>query len=230
MDDTSLLPPSPDRRAGFAAARMIADAALALGTDQALDAVGACFEASDRLAAAEARAWSFACGPGCGWCCHQPVEVSVPELLFIAASLRTEAGDSARRRLGLPPRRTCPFLDDQRCAIYPIRPFKCRGMLQPDPRWCMATFAKVDPPEGGPPIDHRPITGPRDIQDGAQLGLVWSFHRAGFAGPALDFVPALHAVIDRPEATSAWLRGEDPFPAAVKLRRSLIGDQTDGSG
>jgi hypothetical protein len=227
MDAPSFLFRSPGRRAGFAATRLIIDATLAEGKDQALGAVGACFTASDRLADAEA---GTACGAGCGWCCHQPVEVSVPEVLFIADRLRGQPGDATHRRLDRAARRACQFLDDQRCAIYPIRPFKCRGMLQPDSRWCMQTFAKIDPPEGGPPIDHRPITGPRDIHDGAQLGLVWPFHRAGLVDPALDFIPALRAVIDRPEATAAWLRGEDPFPAAVKLRRSLIGDQTDGSG
>jgi len=217
------------RAAAFAQAHCWSAAALRGGVGVALGRLAESLAAADRLAreAAAAESRRAACRAGCGWCCHQPVEVGVPELLFIAG------------RTGPPPAaagRACPFLDPAGgCRIYPIRPFACRGLWQPDPRWCMATFAKVDPPaDAGPaPIDHRPLAAPRAAHSGAQAGVAQAFHEAGFAVPGLAFAPALAWLAAHPAAEGLWRSGGDPFPERVRLRRSQSGvtpPAADGRG
>jgi len=207
-------------------AQGIAAAALAEGGEAVLATVAACHHAGDRLWA-ELRtadpdpAAAAACAAGCGWCCHQPVEASTIEVLAIAAYLRSrpDAAVLRARLFAWSGGRICPFLVDGACAIYPFRPLKCRGLYQPDPRWCMATFAKIDPPEGGPPVRHRALILPRQVFDAVRQGMIGPLHRAGLECSALDFAPALKAVFDRPDALARWMRGETPFPDRVRLHR-----------
>lgn len=205
-------------------AHEIAAAALAEGGDALLDAVGACYQTADRLwadlrSAGPGPAADGACAPGCGWCCHQPVEAATVEVLAIAARLRSRPDAAAlRARLeAWPGGRICPFLTDGACAIYSFRPLKCRGFYQPDPRWCMTAFAKIDPPEGGPPIRHRALILPRRLFDAVGRGMTLPLHRAGLDCAALDFAPALKVALDRPDALAAWMRGGTPFPDRVRL-------------
>ncbi|WP_051002340.1 YkgJ family cysteine cluster protein [Magnetospirillum molischianum] len=220
-------PTDPERQQAHAAllvAHDIAVAALAGGVEAILAAVGACHQSADRLwgdarAAGSDPAAEAACAAGCGWCCHQPVEASTVEVLAIAARLRIHPDIAAlRARLGAwSGGRICPFLTNGTCAIYSFRPLKCRGLYQPDPRWCMATFAKIDPPEDGSPICHRAFTLPRTLFDAVGQGLTRPLHRAGLDCAALDFAPALKAVLDRPDAAAAWARGDALFPDRVRF-------------
>lgn len=218
-------PINPERHwldAAHHLAQEIVAAALADGVEAVLAAVPACHRAADRLWAERRAAVdgeSAACAAGCGWCCHQPVEVSTIEALAIAADLRRRPdADVLRERLAAwSGGRICPFLADGACAIYPVRPLKCRGLYQPDPRWCMATFAKIDPPEGGPPIRHRALSLPRQLYDAVGQGMTRPLYRVGLDCSALEFAPALKAVFDHPDSGAAWARGEAPFPDRVRL-------------
>lgn len=220
-------PTDPARRwsrTALRAAHDIVAAALPLGADAVLAAVLACHRAAeqawaDARAAEPAQSVTASCAAGCGWCCHQPVEASTIEVLAIAAHLRhhSDAATVRARLAAWPGGRLCPFLADGTCAIYPVRPLKCRGLYQPDPRWCMATFAKIDPPEGGPPIRHTPLPLPRRLYDAAGQGMIRPLYRAGLDCSALDFALALKAVFDRPDAVTLWARGETPFPDGVRL-------------
>jgi hypothetical protein len=49
------------------------------------------------------------------------------------------------------------------------------------------------------------------------FGLALPFHRSGHDCPGVDFIPALKAVMHRPDATLAWWRGEAVFPPEVRL-------------
>ncbi|WP_074766987.1 YkgJ family cysteine cluster protein [Magnetospirillum fulvum] len=220
-------PIDPERgwsHAALHAAHDIIAAALPLGADAVIAAVAACHRTAERVwaearSADPASAADAACAPGCGWCCHQPVEASTIEVLAIAAWLR-ERPDAALLRSRLAAwsgGRICPFLVEGGCAIYSVRPLKCRGLYQPDTRWCMATFAKIDPPEGGPPIRHRALILPRHVFDAVGQGMTRPLYRAGLDCSALVFALALKAVLDRPEAAAAWVRGETPFPDLVRL-------------
>ena len=100
-----------------------------------------------------------ACGPGCAWCCHLGVTVSIPELLVIFEELSAQttaegmtyfktrvqeavaAGNTLEDAFWYESRTSCPFLDNKNgCLIYPIRPFACRAHHSTDARLCQQGY------------------------------------------------------------------------------------------
>ena len=218
---TSLL-----RGAAFQAAEALAAAALPKGAEATVamvaevcgmaESLWADIRATPAFALATRRA---ACAEGCGWCCHQRVEASAVEVLSIAGRLRQrpDAPSLIARIESWPTGRSCAFLRDGACSIYAIRPLKCRGLYQVDPHWCMTTHAKLDPPLSGPKPSHEHLVPPKDVFDGAAFGMALPFHQAGRDCPGVDLMPALQAVIHRPDAVASWWRGETVFPAGTRM-------------
>lgn len=217
---------SPLRDAAFDAVQVAVAARLSQGEAAAIAAVGEAHAIAERLWAQVRATPAFAlgtpkaaCGKGCGWCCHQRVGAAAVEVLYIAGQLRQRPDAEAllARLDAWPTGRACAFLVDGACAIYELRPLKCRGLYQLDARWCMTTYAKLDLPLFGPQPSHEYQIPPKEVFDGAVFGLALPFHRAGRDCPGVDFVPALKAVIRRPDAAQAWWRGETVFPAETRL-------------
>ncbi|MBI3445585.1 MAG: YkgJ family cysteine cluster protein [Magnetospirillum sp.] len=217
---------SPIRDAAFDAVRHLMGAALPKGADAVLAAMGEAQALAEDLwrqvRATPAYALGTrpaACGKGCGWCCHQRVGATAIEVLYIADALRKrpDAAPLLDRLEAWNGGRPCVFLVDNACAIYDLRPFKCRGLYQVDARWCMSTYAKLDVPWFGPAPSHDYLMPPKDVFDGAVFGLAQPFHVAGRDCPGVDFIPALKAVIRQPDAVQRWWRGDAVFPAEVRL-------------
>lgn len=217
---------SPLRDAAFAEVRALTAAALAQGPEAVVQAVA---EARDRAEALwntvkSSPAYQLGgprtpCAKGCGWCCHQRVGATLTEVLAVAEHLRNrpDGAPLIERLRTWSGGRPCVFLIDGACTVYDVRPFKCRGVLQVDVHWCMSTFAKVDAPVFGPAPDPAFRREPKDIFDGAVFGLAHPLHMAGRDCPGVDFIPALKAVIDRPDAIAAWWRGETVIPPEARL-------------
>lgn len=77
------------------------------------------------------------CKAGCSACCHYAVMVSEIEVRVIEANTshrRAESRRSVKQAHGTP----CPFLRQDRCSIYAVRPFTCRRHVTLDatPKWC----------------------------------------------------------------------------------------------
>lgn len=217
---------SPIKDAAFDAIQTAVSARLSKGPDAAVAAVGEAYAMAESLWAKVRATPAFAlgtqkaaCGKGCGWCCHQRVGAAAVEVLYIAEQLRHRPDfETISARLeAWPQGRACAFLVDGACSIYELRPLKCRGLYQLDARWCMTTYAKLDLPLFGPPPSHEYQTPPKDVFDGAVFGLALPFHRANRDCPGVDFVPALKAIIHRPDATQAWWGGEKIFPPDTRL-------------
>jgi hypothetical protein len=217
---------SPIRDAAFDAVRALVGAAMTKGPEAVVSAVGEAQSCAEALWTSVRATPAFAfgtkpagCSKGCGWCCHQRVGATATEVLYIAESLRRRP-DSApliERLQAWNSGRPCVFLINNACAIYDVRPMKCRGVYQIDVRWCMSAFAKLDAPLFGPDPSPEFQQQPKDVFDGAVFGLAHPLHMAGRDCPGVDFVPALKAVIDRPGATAAWWRGEAMFPPEARL-------------
>lgn len=95
-------------------------------------------DASVREAVADAtsRGRRLACGHGCAVCCHQPIPLTPLEFLLMRAQARFRLGAEQRVRLehaqpdARPPgHRPCPFLLDNACTVYAVRPIACRRYL-----------------------------------------------------------------------------------------------------
>ena len=67
-----------------------------------------------------------ACGPGCAHCCKQPIPVTPVEILGLILYLRLHP-DPARKKSDNP--FSCPFLLNDACSAYPMRPIACRRFM-----------------------------------------------------------------------------------------------------
>ncbi len=121
----------------------------------------------DWLLEYEARDLAVPCRPGCANCCRLAVQSSVGEARLAAKMLTVDNRNALHRHVAELLRRTgdctdmleflrlrrtlgpCPFVDLQgRCAVYPARPFACRGLLSSrSPSWCGADLSGLHPLE-----------------------------------------------------------------------------------
>jgi Fe-S-cluster containining protein len=116
-------------------------------------AISSKYEWELRRAVAEIKT-AIMCTPGCHYCCHYPVVISVFEGLPIyrylvsrgqwTPSLKKTLSEHAAQTFGLASpvwflsNIACPFLDKTgRCSIYKVRPFACRVTYTiNDPQFC----------------------------------------------------------------------------------------------
>lgn len=213
------------RRAAFDGAAAITRQAVPRGPNAVVAGVAKAYAMADGLwaSALPRQAENTGCGTGCAWCCHQRVGATVTEVFHVADHLRRhpDGAQLIRRLEAWAGGRPCLFLVDGRCAIYEQRPLKCRGIYQMDSRWCMETFAKLEPADDAAPPRHDCQRDPKDIFDGAFAGLAHPLRQTGHDAPGVDFVPALKAVIGDPWAAWRWWQGETVFPAEVRLHDSM---------
>ena len=200
-------------RNAMAGTSKLADGALALSSDRAP-----------------------ACHSGCAHCCYQAVGVSAPEVFAIHAHLRAtrtpaeldaviaRVRDADDRTRGLTPterlspHNPCPFLVDERCSIYDVRPLACRGTNSLDADACARALR--DPAARAQflagtltiPCFLEPIRAFHAIAAGVQLALD-ELH--GLEVLPLELTAAMRIMVDDPDTTpQRWLGGHDPFQAA----------------
>lgn len=113
------------------------------------------------IAMAKAIASSYtkpACGPGCSYCCYYKVEAKALEVVAIAQYVSTRFSsetvssilEQAKRNVAeaknLTPaehvttNQKCPFLIENRCSIYPVRPSKCRNFHASESKGCKDSY------------------------------------------------------------------------------------------
>jgi len=124
---------------GLLAMRLALEEALAGVEDDVSRATVAQDHAQAALETAPGRT-AWACREGCAWCCRLKVLVHPAEARRIVAHLNAtwSARERAALRARLPDARgPCPFLrDDARCAIYALRPIRCRTHVTTDADAC----------------------------------------------------------------------------------------------
>ena len=168
-----------------------------------------------------------ACTPGCAWCCHLRVGVSIPELLIIHNELTTqatsegityfqdriretaEAGDVLEEDFWYKTHPPCPFLNKENgCLIYPVRPFSCRAHHSLDADICRQGYE-----------EKRQVMVPifplyRGSTDMYATIFIKVMAERGFASFQVGFVKGLAMLFDSPGLADAWLNGEDVFSLA----------------
>jgi hypothetical protein len=177
-----------------------------------------------------------ACQAGCAHCCHQAVGVSAPELFAIHAHLRAtrtpaeldgtarrirDADDKTRGMTAaerLSPALPCPFLVEERCSIYEVRPLACRGTNSLDATACERALrdpeARAAFLAGSFPLPCflEPIRAFHAVAAGLQIALD-ELH--GLQVLPLELTAAMRILLDNPEtAPQQWLSGKDPFQPA----------------
>lgn len=97
------------------------------------------------------------CKAGCSHCCHVRVEALEPEVFQIAKELKNIAPEKLEEIIGrlrnhaatingisvFDHHIACPFLEDELCSIYPIRPAVCRKAHSFDVESCKSPGSEI---------------------------------------------------------------------------------------
>ncbi len=211
------------------ATRFRAEDALAAGTTPASVAAAArashlIFDrAMDNLRDGIEAVGPVACKQGCNWCCHQHVTVVAAEALAIHAHiagtpLEARVLAAAPAIVGVDPearkaaRTPCPFVSAEGCAIYALRPNRCRSVHSRDADYCRRRYEGV---VGEPVPPDRPIpVEPVVVADATLAGLAQALRGRGLAVEALELVHALAILGHDPGAAEAYVAGTDVFASA----------------
>lgn len=224
-----------ERREEARSARVQGEVAPLLGGERSADAlVAAAKRAHAAIDEETQRALSRpgtpepACSAGCSYCCHVHVDVTVPELLAIAAhvarSWTPEARDRLRGRLAERAGRVEGLTDDERweakiacallgdggrCSIYEARPLRCRALHASSADPCREAFEGRGDGAGPATIPHL-----ERALDAAEEGYDRALIEAGLAADGHRLELGLLIALDDPEAGGRWLAGEQPFARA----------------
>lgn len=202
------------------------------GEAGAIEATAQALGRAEALAAAAREAeppeTPLACGPRCPSCCLSKVLVLAPEVLRLAAWLRStrtpeelsallervRAADAetrglsrlARAQRGVP----CPLLDAEgSCSVHPARPLVCASWTSLDVGACQRHAAE---PFGEPAA---PLHAPGyEVTNAVMAGLGWAAREQGLDATPLELNAALRIALERPGAGERWLRRLPVFSTA----------------
>jgi hypothetical protein len=197
--------------------------------EMALEVTCQALQWSDRLVealeAADPLPRAVACQPGCTYCCHNQVEVTPPEVFSIAQmvtlylpaakqeGLKERALVTAALKVGksqaelAATRKTqpCPLLAEDKCLVYPWRPFVCRAMHALSREHCRASFSAGDLTADEYYL-HRYVF-PLSVS----AGLTQGFQAMSCQTPVLELSRALGQALLEPRLGERWLAGERVF-------------------
>ncbi len=98
------------------------------------------------------------CVKGCSWCCFQPVYLTTQEALLLyeyvmqasdalqIKAIQSKSEKKFKKTKNLPEDKkqhiihACPFLVDNSCSVYPVRPMACRIYLSKDVDSCKKKY------------------------------------------------------------------------------------------
>jgi hypothetical protein len=166
----------------------------------------------------------FQCRSGCTFCCHQNVDVTIPEAIMVALRLGDEADprraatlaaadefkdldDEARIATGRP----CPMLVDNRCSVYEIRPFACRSFTSPDAASCHGALDKLKSGRGVVPVEvYVVLQFLCNSEQAATLGICRDL---GLQDDLVELTQTVAAILRDPNLIERWAAGERVFAA-----------------
>jgi Fe-S-cluster containining protein len=175
-----------------------------------------------------AEAPKVGCAAGCAHCCHQNVELTIPEAILVAAHLSDPsdprrdavlAAAAARRRMSdkqrRRPGRACPLLIDNRCSVYEDRPLMCRSVLAVDGAQCAAALASIL--AGGEEKQIEQFTTAQYYVLGDQAGIRGICKDMGLQYDLVELTDAVAAILRDPTLPARWAAGERVFAASAIL-------------
>lgn len=157
---------------------------------------------------------AFACRAGCSHCCHARVTVLPPEVFRIAHALQSRppqalealtermrahvarAGEAANWQ----DRPLCPFLEDDLCSIYPVRPGACRKAHSLDAAVCASYAAEI-------PHSLKMLAGAEALMKGTAE----AYAEVGLQVARVELVGAVLQALDDASAEARWCSGDDVF-------------------
>ena len=157
------------------------------------------------------------CKARCSYCCHVRVEALEPEIFQIAKELKKllpEKLDELTGRLRshaatingvsvFDHRIPCPFLEDELCSIYPIRPAVCRKAHSFDVEKCKSPGSEI----------------PQSLEvalksEALMKGTADAYHRINLPASGHELGQAVFLALTDKTTESRWGAGEEVFGSA----------------
>ncbi len=163
-----------------------------------------------------------ACRPGCSWCCCLPVAAQAYEVVFIAEYLKRFWDPLAFRQIkkrmkaylksiqSRKPSKTvldwipCPFLEQNYCTIYFVRPINCQAHNSDNEHTCWR-ISKGDPEI----MQFEPLR--KEIYSLAFHTMKKSFKNMNMDTSHVNFIEGLAKVLNIPNQTEKYLDQERLF-------------------
>jgi len=183
----------------------------------ALQFAGYAQEQVDRVrTSVERKGVHFDCKIGCSWCCRSLRVEALPQEIFRIAREQRRRGDLTELLIKLraytdkiaatkeaPQGADCPFLVEDACSIYAIRPMMCRKCNSLDVEKCKDPQATI------------PENPELALKAGAILhGTINAYERNKLPAKAHQLAPGVLLALTQEDAEARWYRGEDVFDAA----------------
>ncbi len=172
-----------------------------------------------------------ACKAGCFYCCYYKVEVKAHEMLLIHAHMQNLLTTNLREQIlvsakanaevirGLTPNEhlstnvKCPFLVENQCSIYEVRPFRCRSFHSLQVDTCEASYA--NPSDFS--IATEIIEDVSHFSDAISQGFEAATMDAGFDHRTYDLNTALLEVYEDESVEKRYKRGKKAFKKAIEV-------------
>ena len=162
----------------------------------------------------------IACGKGCSHCCYVWVSASAPEVLYIINKLNNDVKtriietNQATCKYSFDQRdkhpTQCPFLCNNICSIYQLRPQACRLAASGDATVCARSYHNET--DEGIPTPYVYLMS----RTGYTLAMVAALEKAGLPSNSYELNSALAKALETPDAERRWLSGEDIFDGIHK--------------
>jgi Fe-S-cluster containining protein len=163
------------------------------------------------------------CAAGCGTCCHQAVDVTIPEAILLALEIgrdgdprkpiaRARADEFAARtdseRFKKPIR--CPLLgEDGNCSVYESRPIVCRGYYSDSRAKCEEAFRAIV--AGLPDSGIQSFVLPQLFARAHVAALQGVCKDAGLQWQLVNLIEAVGQIVADPSVVERWANGEAVF-------------------
>ncbi len=163
----------------------------------------------------------LSCKAGCSYCCHSFVAVTAPEAFLLAERFSEHVRDEgamsvdeflkrARPLAGMGPTARydnellpCPFLVDDKCSVYEVRPVVCRKTCSYSVQACIDGFNKV----GGGTVPQD--TARQTFGEGCSITLTAALRSLGFPWASYEMSEAVSVILRTEDALHRWTQGED---------------------
>ena len=201
--------------------RLASERTLARLCDAAVTCHGILKTAHDQYAALLPEGGELACRKGCALCCHLLIRVRPMEGILAATFAETSLPDAIRRAIRDAAFRRpvpCPFLQDETCTVYEVRPRVCRDYYSFDLDMCRAgKFCEITEREmkhrerSFDPVRHR---SELHLLLGAAVaeGQETACAKLGIDNRPTHMHALLRTLFTVPDAVSRWLNGGFSFP------------------
>ncbi len=171
------------------------------------------------------------CTAGCSYCCSFKVEVKAYELFLILrylkkamphhevrGFLRSAESNAVRiRRLSreehFGTNLECPFLEDGKCRIYPVRPYACRNFHATNRYNCMVSYE--NPSDLSTPDTYIPEL--HAAGQGHMFGFEKALAAKGLDMRVYDMSTAFIELLQEGSARKRYAKGKCTFPHAVRI-------------